>query len=406
LSEALRTFALLNQLNMKYLLFIMIVSLTAVTGVEAKIGHAPKALIALSKKLNSLRSISFNYTRESNYPDTDYYNKFTGSCYIDFNQNDEQTVSRFRMECDKFIQVYNGTEEFFLNKIEKTYRIRIQPKQRSFSTHIFFMNSIPTLRSVIQRWVQNDSIAMHERDTVIENKTYKMVQVDMRDFPLMYINDFEKLKRIPDSITLYYNIIIDPVTGLPYQIVHSNNQNRSINKTIFTEIDIKPNAPATDSWFYTTYQKAYTPEKKEKSTPLIAAGVIMPGWSLPEYNGKDEAVFESSDCKGKLVLVDFWIKNCGHCMKSFPELQRLQKTYGGNGFQLVSINAWDKKEQIDFFYKREKPLYKMLYNGEALAKTWGVDGYPTVVLIDKTGRVIYSGGFDYAKVEELIKANL
>lgn len=391
---------------MKYSLFLIVVCLTAVTGVEAKPGHAPKALIALSKKLNSLKSISFTYTRESSYPDTDYFNRFTGSCYIDFNQNDKRTVSRFRMECDRFIQVYNGTEEFFLEKKEKTYTVKVQPKQRSFSTHLFFMNSIQTLRSVMLQWVQSDSITMHERDTVIENKKYKLVQVDMREYPLMYINNFEKLKRMPDSITIYYNIIIDPVTGLPYQIVDSNNQNRSTNKTIFTDIDIKPKAPATNTWFYTTYQQEYTPKKKEKSTPLIAAGAVMPGWSLPEYNGKDEAVFESSDLKGKLVLVDFWIKNCGHCMESFPELQRLQKTYGGNRFQLVSINAWDKKEQIGFFYKREKPMYKMLYNGEALAKAWGVDGYPIVVLIDKTGRVIYSGGFDYGKVEELIKANL
>lgn len=50
----------------------------------------------------------------------------------------------------------------------------------------------------------------------------------------------------------------------------------------------------------------------------------------------------------------------------------------------------------------------MLYDGEAMAKAWGVDGrgYPTVVLIDKTGKVIYSGNFNYKKVEELIKANL
>jgi thiol-disulfide isomerase/thioredoxin len=378
----------------------------ALTKVKAKDNHAPKALIALSKKLSSLKSISFKYIRESNYPDMDYFNRFEGTCYIDFNHEDKQTVSRFRMECNQFIQVYNGTEEFLLEKKEKTYTIRVQPKQRSFSTHMFFMNSIPTLRSVIQQWVQNDSLTMYERDTIIESRSYKLVQVLMREYPLMYMNNVEKLKRLPVGVIIYYTIIIDGVTGLPFQIIDANNKKRSTNKTIFTEINTTPKAPETNTWYYTSYENEFSPKTKENSTPLIAVGATMPEWSLPEYNDKDDPVFKSSTLQDKLIMVDFWIKNCGHCMESFPELQRLQKTYGGNQFQLISINARDKKEQVGFFYKREKPLYRMLYNGEAVAKAWGVDGYPTVVLIDKTGKVIYAGRFDYAKVEALIRANL
>jgi hypothetical protein len=39
-------------------------------------------------------------------------------------------------------------------------------------------------------------------------------------------------------------------------------------------------------------------------------------------------------------------------MASFPVQQRLQKTYGGSAFQLLSVNALEKKEDIGFFYKR------------------------------------------------------
>jgi len=325
---------------------------------------------------------------------------------MEFNQTDKQTLSRFRMEADNYITIYNGTEEIFLDKKEKTYTIKVQPKQQSFTFHSFFYNSIQTVRSVIRQWVQSDSLPMFERDTVIGNRSYKLVQLEMHEHPMEYVSNYEKMERMPDSVTVYYAIIIDPKTGLPYQILHTNNINKALGKTVFTEINTRPKAPETNSWYYTTYENEYTPKKKEKKEPVIAAAAVMPEWSLPEYNGKDDPTFKSSELKGKLVMIDFWIKNCGHCMESFPELQRLQKTYGGAAFQLVSINAWDKKEQIGFFYKREKPRYKMLYNGEALAKAWGVEGYPTVVLVDKTGKVIYSGNFIYEKVEALIKANL
>lgn len=391
---------------MKNGLFIMIIFTTCITNIEAKANHAPEALVALSKKLTSLQSISFHYFWESRYPENDYHSIFEGSCYLEFNETDKQTVSRFRMECDDFVHVYNGTELFLLDKKEKTYEVNVQPTQRSFCNLIFFFNNIQTLRSVIQQWIVSDSIMMHERDTLIQNKSYKLVQVDMHPYPLNYLNNFEKMQRMPDSLTLYYAIIIDPETGLPYQIVGTSNKSKSINKTVFTNTTTRPKAPETNSWYFTTYQNEYTPKKEEKSTPLIAVGAVMPEWSLPEYNGKDDPVFKSSEGKGKLVMLDFWIKNCGYCMESFPELRRLQETYGSAAFQLVSINAWEKREQIDFFYKREKPLYKMLYNGEAMAKEWGVNGYPTVVLIDKTGKVIYSGNFNYTKVEALIKANL
>lgn len=391
---------------MKYSLFVMIILFASVTGVEANNNHAPNALVALSKKLASLHTISYNYSWEAKYPSMDYHDLFEGTSYIEFNETDKQTVSRFRMVCDKWIHVYNGSEVFFLKK-DKTYELRIQPKQQSFAFETFFINSIPTLRSVIQQWVQDDNIPKYERDTVIENRSYTLVQLDIKKYLVLYLNYIGTRKPVPDNETFYYKIIIDKKTGLPYQVVQTNNMDSSISKTVFTHFNTKPKAPEADSWNYTTYQNEYTPEKAE-GVPLIAPGTTMPEWSLTEYKDKDSSVFKSNELKGKLIMMDFWIKNCGACMSSFPELKRLQKLYGGDNFQLVSVNAWDRKEQVAFFYKKEDPKYKFLYNGEALAKAWGVHsrGYPTVVLVDKTGKVIYAEVFDYGKVERLIKANL
>jgi hypothetical protein len=56
----------------------------------AKTYHAPKVLVALSKKLASLKSVSYHYSWESKYPEHDSYNLFEGAGYLEFNETDKR----------------------------------------------------------------------------------------------------------------------------------------------------------------------------------------------------------------------------------------------------------------------------------------------------------------------------
>ncbi|MES2275343.1 MAG: TlpA disulfide reductase family protein [Bacteroidota bacterium] len=361
------------------------------------------ALQAMAKKLAGLKSVNYHYHRQINNIANDNFSELDGNCYVEFDQTDKRSVTRFQMESNDYKSIYNGTEAFLLDNDTKTYSLTVQPKPGSFSNSSFFFNSIQTLRSVVQQFVESDTIPKHQRDTVIENKTYQLVQVDLHRSSLQYLGSTMHFTK---DVTIYYRIVIDPATSLPYQVLESNNIDKTgyNTKTVFTDVNTSPKEPDAYSWYYTTYQKDYQPAKKEKVQPLIAAGAMLMDWSLPELStGK---AVQGADVKGKVVLMDFWIKNCGYCMESFPLLQQLQKKYGTDKFQLLAINAYDKKEDVAFFYKREKPVYKMLYTGAAMAKSLGVGGYPTVILLDKSGKVIYSGGFDHDKLEGLIKANM
>lgn len=389
---------------MKYSSFIMFIFLVTATYVNAQNNHAPEALVAMAKRLASLKSISYQFHRELFYPNNNYFDTLEGPSYIEFDEADKRSVSKFRVESKDYVIIFNGTELFNLNKKTKTYSLSTQPKTRSFGNYSLFFNSIQALRNEMPQLIASDSIPMYQQDTIINDKLYKLVRLNMHRW-MQYMGSDQ---RLDSGVVFYYRIIIDPVTWLPYQVIQTSNVGKnSVNKTIFTGINLQPQVPDAKSWYYTTYEDEYKREVKEKGRPLIAAGsILLPDWSLPEYNGRDDADFKANSVKGKLVLLDFWIKNCSFCMKSFPELQRLQKTYGGDQFQLLSINSHDKKEDIDFFFKREKPVYKMLYNGSGLAKELGVEGYPTAVLLDKTGKVLYAGEFDRTKLEALIKANL
>ncbi|RFZ91345.1 TlpA family protein disulfide reductase, partial [Mucilaginibacter conchicola] len=144
-----------------------------------------------------------------------------------------------------------------------------------------------------------------------------------------------------------------------------------------------------------------------KKIALIKEGNILPRWELPAYVGSRNSIFTSDHLKGRIVLIDFWIRGCGYCMESFAHLKKLQKRYGSQ-ILIVSINASDPLSDVVFFYKRENPAYLMLYNGHDLAKQLGVDshGYPTVLILDKTGKIMYSGNFDNQKIENLLSTAL
>jgi thiol-disulfide isomerase/thioredoxin len=106
-------------------------------------------------------------------------------------------------------------------------------------------------------------------------------------------------------------------------------------------------------------------------------------------------------------MLDFWIRTCGPCLASFPHLNELQQKFGNNSFELLSINTEDKKENIAFFYNKFKPRYKMLFGAETLAEEYGIPAYPAIIILDKSGKIIYTAmGFDQQAIEKVIKANL
>lgn len=102
-------------------------------------------------------------------------------------------------------------------------------------------------------------------------------------------------------------------------------------------------------------------------------------------------------------MLDFWIKNCGPCIQSVPHLNNLQSKFKNKEFSLVSINSYDSKEDVIWFCDKFKVNYPVLLNGKSVAEEYGVSGFPSIILIDKKGKIFYStAGFDQLEIEKLI----
>lgn len=118
----------------------------------------------------------------------------------------------------------------------------------------------------------------------------------------------------------------------------------------------------------------------------------------PAIKGNDMITnlpFSLEKLLGKYVLVDFWGSWCGPCIKAIPELKNMYKLYK-NSIEFISV-AHDKPEDLD---KLKQLIHKYnmtwhhLYDNmkpdkSIIAKEYKVQEYPTSILIDPKGKVVF-----------------
>ena len=112
---------------------------------------------------------------------------------------------------------------------------------------------------------------------------------------------------------------------------------------------------------------------------------------LPEIafeDGKGKPV-TLADFRGRTVLLNVWATWCSPCREEMPSLDRLQKTLGGPGFEVValSIDAGSApvvKRFYDEIGIRSLAIY--VDPGMRAAGQLATPGVPTTLLIDRRGR--------------------
>ena len=136
---------------------------------------------------------------------------------------------------------------------------------------------------------------------------------------------------------------------------------------------------------------------------MLETGSSAPDWKLPTLAGDSMSL---ADLNGKVVLVDFFYRTCAPCMHAMPVLQRLHEQYSDKGLVVIGIDPKnDSAEALTELLKTKAVTYPVLMAPEALAKSYNVDGYPTMYLIDRTGKVSSSHrGFGDGSEKELVKA--
>jgi len=110
-----------------------------------------------------------------------------------------------------------------------------------------------------------------------------------------------------------------------------------------------------------------------------------------------------SDYRGRMVLLEFWIVNCGYCIEAVPTLNKLAALYDADELVVLGVNTADSQNAVRSFMQRNNITFDMLWETNTrINEDYGIDAFPKVVLIDKAGVVSYSGSLDAQRIMSII----
>jgi thiol-disulfide isomerase/thioredoxin len=137
-----------------------------------------------------------------------------------------------------------------------------------------------------------------------------------------------------------------------------------------------------------------SPEGQVILKALLARINAQEGMQAPDYTSvtNDGKTISPSANTGKFVLLDFWASWCGPCIKETPRLKSLQKKYGGNKFQLISVTLDNDRKDFEAAVKKNKMDWTHIFGNSDLVKAYSVGAIPELFLIDPTGKIIYTCG--------------
>lgn len=106
-------------------------------------------------------------------------------------------------------------------------------------------------------------------------------------------------------------------------------------------------------------------------------------WTTTDLDGKKHSL---EDYRGKVVALDFWYRGCGWCMVAMPQIKALADQFRGRPVVILGINI-DQKDEDARFVMNKLQLNYLTLHGNGIPDKYGVQGYPTFIVIDQKGIV-------------------
>src|SRR5690606_37124058 len=109
-------------------------------------------------------------------------------------------------------------------------------------------------------------------------------------------------------------------------------------------------------------------------------------WELQGLDGKTHTLAEY---RGKVVVLDFWYRGCGWCIKAMPQLNELTEQFEGRPVAILGMNTDRNEEDARFVCEVMGLKYATLLRAEEIPGSYGVQAFPTLIIIDPEGTVRY-----------------
>lgn len=175
-------------------------------------------------------------------------------------------------------------------------------------------------------------------------------------------------------------------------------------KYIASKVEVKP-----------VDEKLFQPSKEyEPITMEELQAKLMGGPAIKTFEKESE--LESFDLKnmhgesinleslkGKVVLINFWFIKCPPCIMEIPDLNELKAEYKNQDVEFIAI-TFDSQKQVSQFLEKTNFDFDIIPDAQKLIEAYGIQGFPTSVVIDKKGKVVDSKMGGSMNIKEELKA--
>ena len=139
-------------------------------------------------------------------------------------------------------------------------------------------------------------------------------------------------------------------------------------------------------------------EEQEAETQKIQDALAI-GTKFPDFNEKDLTgkPLSIANCKGKVVLIDFWATWCGPCRAEVPNVVAVYNKHHSKGFEIIgiSLDRQPDKAKLESYTTENKMPWPQFFDGQfwnnKLPTKYGVRSIPATYLLDGEGKIIGKG---------------
>jgi thiol-disulfide isomerase/thioredoxin len=140
---------------------------------------------------------------------------------------------------------------------------------------------------------------------------------------------------------------------------------------------------------------ARTPEEKAaylaklpppKESPFFTNGQSIAAFKMRDMNGRK---YDSKDLAGKIVVLNFWFIGCPPCRAEIPDLNKLVQQNAKRDDVVFLAVALDEHNAIEKFTKDHPYEYALVPGGRYIAERYGIRSYPTNLVVDREGKVVF-----------------
>ncbi len=154
-------------------------------------------------------------------------------------------------------------------------------------------------------------------------------------------------------------------------------------------------------------------------SPLALAGPLKVAEQMPDLGGKVNWLKGEESLKfeeGTVYVLDFWATWCAPCIQAMPHVNELAEMYRDDDVEVIGVAVFEQAGQAptDRWVERkgDEISYAMVESvdgavEEAILRPLGVTGIPTIAIVDRSGRLAWTGHpYEMDRVLERVVANV